>query len=289
MIDNGNSYSNGNGNGAGHGVAELVAPSAPVLEEVPAEASPETLLFRAGLLSPDQLGELVQERVSSGRSVEEIVIERGWLDSATVAAALTQPAAAPPVPEPTFEPHPDPFAIPAAEPTFEPIVAESFGAPATFDLAPQPEPAFGPEPSPVPELVQPLATEPELAPIAAPVDLSVESVVVEPVVVEPVVLEPVVPAPVVLAPVAPEPIELEPADMPPAAAQNAAVEFRVSIRFLGNECVEIASHTDADEAKSVAQALVAQLSQGGGDWPFVGGRFVRPEAVLSVDVDAVVR
>ena len=93
-----------------------------------------------------------------------------------------------------------------------------------------------------------------------------------------------------LAPLAPEPIELEqPADVPPAAAQNAAVEFRVSIRFLGNECVEIASHTDADEAKSAAQALVAQLSQGGGDWPFVGGRFVRPDAVLSVDVDAVVR
>ena len=102
-------------------------------------------------------------------------------------------------------------------------------------------------------------------------------------------LEPVVLEPVVLAPVVPEPIELEqPADVPPAAAQNAAVEFRVSIRFLGNECVEIASHADAVEAKSAAQALVAQLSQGGGDWPFVGGRFVRPDAVLSVDVDAVV-
>ncbi len=93
--------------------------------------------------------------------------------------------------------------------------------------------------------------------------------------------------PVVLAPVVPEPIA-QPADVPPAAAQNAAVEFRVSIRFLGNECVEIASHADAVEAKSAAQALVAQLSQGGGDWPFVGGRFVRPDAVLSVDVDAVV-
>jgi hypothetical protein len=63
----------------------------------------------------------------------------------------------------------------------------------------------------------------------------------------------------------------------------------VTIRFVGNECVEIASHADAVAAKAAAQALVAQLSQERGEWPFVGGRFVRPEAVLSVDVDAVVR
>ncbi len=41
VIDNGNAYSNGNGNGPAT-VAELVAPSAPVLEEAPVEASPET-------------------------------------------------------------------------------------------------------------------------------------------------------------------------------------------------------------------------------------------------------
>ena len=269
MIDNGNSHSNGNG--AGHGVAELAAPPAPALEDAaPAvEASPETLLFRAGLLSPDQLGELVQERVSSGRSVEEIVIERGWLDAGVVAAALAQSAAAPTVPEPVLQPHPDPFAIPDAQPAAEPVVAEPLAV-ATFELTPQP---------------QPLAES-----FAAPVvELPVEPVQPEPVVVEPVVVEPVVQQPVVLQPVVPEPVELErPAEVP-AAAQEAAVEFRVSIRFLGNECVEIASHTDAVEAKSAAQALVAQLSQQGGDWPFVGGRFVRPEAVLSVDVDAVVR
>ncbi len=34
---------------------------------------------------------------------------------------------------------------------------------------------------------------------------------------------------------------------------------------------------------------MAQLSSQRDDWPFVGGRFVRPDAVLSVDIDAVVR
>jgi len=279
VIDNGNAYPNGNG--AGHGVAELVAPPAAALEEAPAvEASPETLLFRAGLLSPDQLGELVQERVSSGRSVEEIVIERGWLDAGTVAAALAQNAAAPPVPEPALEPHPDPFAIPVTELTvepvvIEPVVIEPVAVAAAFELAPQQLEAE----------LQPESPFEQHQPLAAPVvELPVVELPVEPVAHEPVVLEPVV-----LQPVVAEPVELEQSADVPAAAQDAAVEFRVSIRFLGNECVEIASHTDAVEAKSAAQALVAQLSQQGGDWPFVGGRFVRPEAVLSVDVDAVVR
>jgi hypothetical protein len=51
----------------------------------------------------------------------------------------------------------------------------------------------------------------------------------------------------------------------------------------------MATHAGAEEAKSAAQALVAQLSSERAEWPFVGGRFVRPDAVLSVDVDAVVR
>lgn len=252
MIDNGNPHANGNG--AGHGVAELVAPPAE------ADPSPETLLFRTGLLSPDQLGELVQERVGSGRSVEEIVVERGWLDAETVARALGQGAAAPsvPAPVPAAEPHPDPFAIPVVEPTPEP---------------PQ-------------ELHQPVVAESAIASLAP----SVAPTAFEPVHVEPATVEPATVAPVTVEPVAVEPATVEPAQPveQPQEPAAAAVEFRVSIRFAGNECVEVASHADAGEAKAAAHALVAQLSEGG-EWPFVGGRFVRPEAVLSVDVDAVVR
>jgi hypothetical protein len=254
VIDNGNPYANGNG--AGHGVAQLVEPTP---EEAPAaEPSPETLLFRTGLLSPDQLGELVQERVGSGRTVEEIVVERGWLDAATVAGALGQGTASAPAAEPAVEPHPDPFAIPVAELTAQPMPVVT----ATFELAPSPEP----QPFP------PVAPEPEV--------LSFAPAVVEP----PVVLEPVLQEPVVQKPVVQE--QPAGAGLPAPAA---SVEFRVTIRFVGNECVEIASHADAVAAKAAAQALVAQLAQQHGEWPFVGGRFVRPAAVLSVDVDAVVR
>ena len=264
MIDNGNPHANGNG--AGHGVAELVAPPAPVEAEA-GEPSPETLLFRTGLLSPDQLGELVQERVGSGRSVEEIVVERGWLDADTVARALGHDATAASVPVPVaaVEPHPDPFAIPVV------------------DLAPQPRPELQPEPQP--EHHHPIAAESAIASFTpAVVSLPVEPVAVEPVAVEPVAFEPVA-----VEAVAVEPAPFEPVAVVPEQQVGGAVEFRVSIRFAGNECVEIASHADAVEAKAAAQTLVAQLSSQGADWPFVAGRFVRPDAVLSVDVDAFVR
>lgn len=249
MIDNGNLSSNGGG------VTQLGVPSATPLDAPAAlGASPETLLFRAELLSPDQLGELVQERVVSGRSVEEIVVERGWLDAHTVASVLGGAPA-----DPAPEPHPDPFALPAVPPA-DPFPVASF--------APAPEPQH------------PVVLETPPAPFA-PVPQSVAADV-DP---APVLLEPVVLEPVALEPVALEPVALEPV----AHSSTTGVEFRVSIRFVGNDCVELAAYADAAEAKSAARELVVQLSSERGDWPFVGGRFVRPDAVLSVDVDAVVR
>jgi hypothetical protein len=67
------------------------------------------------------------------------------------------------------------------------------------------------------------------------------------------------------------------------------VEFRVVVRFAGNEVVEIARFASPDEAKGCAHALAAELAGAKDEWPFLGGRYVRPEAVLSVDVDAIVR
>lgn len=277
MIDNGTGTPSANGIGA---VAQLVVPPAVPLD-APAvvDASPETLLFRAELLSPDQLGELVQERVVSGRPVEEIVVERGWLDAATVARVLSAGAAI----VPALEPHPDPFALPVAEHPAEPLRV----AAASFE--PMPEQQFvaaEPPSDPFAPSMQHVTVEPVMPEIAsfaipvanAPVETAqpeVASFVLEPTVLEPTVLEPVV-----LEPVAQEQA---------AEPSSGGVEFRVSIRFVGNDCVEIASFADAVEAKTAAHALVAQLSSAPSDWPFVGGRFVRPDAVLSVDIDAIVR
>ena len=264
VIDNGNPDANGNG-----AVAQLVVPpAAGPHPPAAAETSPETLLFRTGLLSPDQLGELVQERVSSGRAVEEIVVERGWLDAATVAQALGGAAAA----APAVESHPDPFALPVVEPAVFELSAEPAPvAEPTSDLFPPPDESVPIEPV----ALQPV--EPQIASFAAPViptpiepDQEPAPAVAEPQVVEP---QPIV-----------QVVQAQPVD-----DSSAGVEFRVSIRFVGNECVEVGSHAGADEAKAAAASLVAQLSSERGEWPFVGGRFVRADAVLSVDIDAVVR
>ena len=259
MNDYGNPHANGNG-----AVTELVGPPDSTSDQTALEASPETLLFRTGLLDPDQLGELVQERVASGRSVDEIVVQRGWLDAETVARALGGDTAA----APALDPHPDPFALPVVELQAEPLptAAVSFAA--------------------TPELQQ-LASEPASDPFA-PTEHQLAA--------EPVSLSPALVSPVVQAPLEAVQHELVQAQVAEPAAQDepvhvpsSTVEFRVSIRFVGNDCVEIASHADAVEAKAAAHALVAQLSSQRDDWPFVGGRFVRPDAVLSVDIDAVVR
>ncbi len=266
MIDNGNPHPNGNG-----AVAQIIPSAAGPEAPAAVEASPETLLFRTGLLSPDQLGELVQERVSSGRSVEEIVVERGWLDAGAVAEALRGGTAA----APAVEPHPDPFALPVVEPSVaEPAAFE----PAVFELGAEPVLVAEPTPDPFAPSVEAVATEPvalqpveaQIASFAAPA----AQAVAEPAHMEPAQVEP---QPTVV--LHDQPVEILSAD----------VEFRVSIRFVGNECVEVGSHAGADEAKAAAATLVAQLSSVDGEWPFVGGRFVRPDAVLSIDVDAVVR
>ena len=277
MIDNGNLTSNGSG-----AAAQLVVPPAAPLDAPSVDASPETLLFRADLLSPDQLGELVQERVVSGRAVEEIVVERGWLDAETVARVL---GGAPAAPAP--EAHPDPFALPLGEHPAEPLPAQPFAAEpvpaASFAPAPeqQPQPVIlETPPAPfVPAAVEPAA--PEVTFPTLPVETAM---VLEPIVLEPAALEPAAPEPAALEPAAPEPAAPE-----PAALASTGVEFRVSIRFVGNDCVEVGAYADAVEAKAAAHALVVQLSSERVDWPFAGGRFVRPEAVLSVDVDAIVR
>jgi hypothetical protein len=42
---------------------------------------------------------------------------------------------------------------------------------------------------------------------------------------------------------------------------------------------------DLEAAKAAAKALMAQVAAAdGGDWPFVSGRFLKPETIVSVDI-----
>ena len=59
----------------------------------------------------------------------------------------------------------------------------------------------------------------------------------------------------------------------------------VVVRLNGGDTAQAGRFTDFDEAKSCAASLVKALSTGdASEWPLVGGRFLRPGAVLSVDL-----
>jgi hypothetical protein len=150
-----------------------------------------------------------------------------------------------------------PTPLAAAEPEVE--------APAPVASAePQPEP----EPEPVLETPAPVA-EPEPAPVAA----------------EPITLatEPVTPQTV------PQsngqvPEDFEDDAPPPSEPQEAS--YRVSIRLTSGEKLTVADCEDLGEAKGYAKALTKQLGATEADeWPFVNGRFLKPDTIVSVDVE----
>jgi hypothetical protein len=106
-----------------------------------------------------------------------------------------------------------------------------------------------PEPQPAPEPLAPLAVEPE------------------PLVVEPTPLAPPVPE------AAPEP------DKP-------AVINVVVMRLRDGEVLEIGTFSEAAEASSRAQQVVAQITAAEGEatWPFFADRYLRPDTIVSVDL-----
>lgn len=113
------------------------------------------------------------------------------------------------------------------------------------------------------------ATPPHIAPVPPPFD-------------PPATPEP---EPVTVLP-APTPAP-EPPVAPAAFAAHVALSLhRVVVRLTTGELIEVATHEDEAAARSEATALMRYLRDGRGDWPFLAGRFVRPETIVSIDVDA---
>jgi hypothetical protein len=76
-------------------------------------------------------------------------------------------------------------------------------------------------------------------------------------------------------------------DSPPPAAASGAT-FRVSIRLMSGERMTVAECEEIGEAKGYAKALTKQIgATDSEDWPFVNGRFLKPDTIVSVDVEEV--
>jgi hypothetical protein len=196
-----------------------------------------------------------------------------------VDTSVRAPAAALPMaeaePQPAAEAEAEPE--PEAEPEFDASVYE-FDKPApepAVEPQPEPEPEPTPEPEPEPVYDAPAAEPPPAAAVESPE--------------EP---EPLV-APLATEPVAHQsiqhsngqvPEDFEDDSPPPAPAAGAA--YRVSIRLTSGERMTVSECGDLGEAKGYAKALTKQLGAAeSDDWPFVNGRFLKPDTIVSVDVE----
>jgi type II secretion system (T2SS) protein E len=188
-----------------------------------------------------------------------------------------------PAPEPAFATEPVVEARP--EPVFEAEPEREQEPEPHFDVSeyeldapmPEPEPTRDPDPEAVPEPVLEAAPEAPAPAFEAPAEPEPEF------------------APLATEPVAPQgipqsngqvPEHFEDDTPPPAAASGAA--YRVSIRLTSGERMTVAECADLGEAKGYAKALTKQLgATDSDDWPFVNGRFLKPDTIVSVDVEEI--
>ena len=79
----------------------------------------------------------------------------------------------------------------------------------------------------------------------------------------------------------PEPVALE----TPVVAEASTTLWRVLIRLTNGEGVDAGDFSDPESAKQHAKSLMGQVADAEqGDWPFVSGRFLKPDTIVSVDI-----
>jgi hypothetical protein len=248
--------------------AELVLETPAALEppafQVPVEepVAPES----AAAPEPPQFPEPEPAGVSETPSPPEHLLapEPAPADTAPAAEAVSERPAAPELPafeQPASEVEQAPAAAGAPEPLTEPSAAPEPPPLAEAPTQPAPAPA---EESPVPEL---LAAEPVPFPQPKPA-----------------------PPPAPFPPAAAQPeAEHEPAPeraiAPVAGPETVGVPWRMTIRLTNGERVDAGEFPDEATAKQEAKAIMIQVATADqDDWPYVSGRFLKPDTIVSVDI-----
>ncbi len=70
---------------------------------------------------------------------------------------------------------------------------------------------------------------------------------------------------------------------PQADRENTGGAVGVVVRLTDGDRVEAGVFADEEEARRSAEQLIGALADGA-NWPLVGGRYLRPDAVVSVDL-----
>lgn len=216
----------------------------------------EAVLFSSGAISADQLGELVRDSVLTQRPVAAIALERG-LASREMLTALH------------------------AQAGIDVSLPELLGDGGSFRevVAPVAEAAVAVQPVPVPEPQQ-AAPEPvqtvELPRVAAlgSLDERVQAAVAQ-----------AAPAPLPMPSLEEVPRPLQAAPAPPETnVVRAASAFAVLVRLQTGDRIAAETAETFESAVEVARTIAGRFATAG-EWPLIGGRCVRPDAVVSIDIE----
>ena len=84
---------------------------------------------------------------------------------------------------------------------------------------------------------------------------------------------------------APAAVTISPPAPTEAAPAPAEKRFVIAIRLISGELIEAGETDDEDKAAALGHAVIADVAEAGGDeWPFFAGRYIRPEAIVSIDL-----
>jgi hypothetical protein len=72
----------------------------------------------------------------------------------------------------------------------------------------------------------------------------------------------------------------------PSIPAAPAKTFKVVVRLVDGNGVEVGDFKDFGTAMEAAQEVIEQFTSANGSWPFYAGRFIRPDLIVSVDLVA---
>ncbi len=82
------------------------------------------------------------------------------------------------------------------------------------------------------------------------------------------------------------PLDLPAASPAPSITSAPAKTFKVVVRLVDGNGVEVGDFRDFGTAMEGAQEVIEQFTNANGSWPFYAGRFIRPDLIVSVDLVA---
>jgi hypothetical protein len=76
-------------------------------------------------------------------------------------------------------------------------------------------------------------------------------------------------------------VHAAPDPTPPVATEE---HYTIAIRLNNGDLITAGETDGADKAVALGHAVIDDLTQENGEWPFFSGRFINPKTIVSVDL-----